>query len=148
MEHFNSQTFKGFIRKSNQTTSGESEMKIKRSFLLKKIHKGEVIPKLYGVYYYDYERMIVVCLPMPFNVVFKFFRNILNRIRQGLKPDLHTRLLRNNFNSGYYQGHKNGYDSGYKAGYAKAWKLKSAEIWQKCIDQLDYSIRQRNKSNG
>ena len=59
----------------------------------KRINEGEVIPKCYGVCWYDVNRYAAICAPIGLNVIIGFARKIYFRIIICIQPDIYQRLL-------------------------------------------------------
>jgi hypothetical protein len=71
---------------------------------LRKIKEGESIPKWYGVTRLDPEKSVVVCYPVPVNVVIRVFAAIKYRMKIGLFKSKREQELIEAYNRGLKEG--------------------------------------------
>ena len=77
----------------------------------REIEEGEIIPKGYGVAYYNFTTHHVVCYPIPFNIFANWLRKLYFRI---LNPSLHE--IEQKCHKAYHEG------------LVKGWKLHQARM--------------------
>ncbi len=84
---------------------------MKKLFTGIEITEGALIPKGYGIAYWETGRDVAVCYPLPFNFVVSTARAIYRRlVVPTLCYDRYTKEI--------LQTRRKGYDKGWKAGYA------------------------------
>ena len=75
-------------------------------------YQGEMIPKYYGVAYYEPDRdMVVLCL-MPINLIVR----LLHEIHWWMKQGFGRGQIERSYSKGYNQGVRHGWDIGFKDG--------------------------------
>ena len=55
--------------------------------------QGEMLPKWYGVAFYDYMQRTAICYPIPLNLIVRFIDNIWWRIKQPHISDREADLM-------------------------------------------------------
>ena len=67
----------------------------------KEIREGEILPKGYGLAWYEMDRLVGIAYPIPLNIIFGFIRKIWFRLKSG---DLYV----TGYDKGYLKGHEEG----------------------------------------
>jgi len=66
----------------------------------------EPVPRCYGVAYRPLDRFVVVCYPIPFNVVYGFLRRVWIWLAIGFYPDLLERAWQKGYTTGREEAKK------------------------------------------
>ena len=81
---------------------------------VKRIREGALIPRGYGVAWWDWLSCEGICLPIPLNVLASTARRGLIWLRRfGVTHQDHDGAIRS---AGYAEGYQEGYNKGYDAG--------------------------------
>lgn len=84
------------------------KMSIPMKLLSKKVKQWEVLPRYYGIAYWDYHSISAVAYPVPLNLIVRFFRWLWHESVK-LRPTELDKLLRD----AYEEGHKDTLDGKY-----------------------------------
>lgn len=98
----------------------------------KRVYRPEIRPHwFFGLAYYDFDTYESVCYPIPFNVIFKCFREIYFKIKKG--------WFVGSYRIEYLRIYDRGYNEGYKSGRElypcpQCGKVRKREHYLICCD--------------
>jgi hypothetical protein len=101
-------------------------------YLHKIVNEAEMIPRGYGLAYWEYDRNVAVVYPIPFNLVVRLIREIYIRLVMGICP-MKTELMFSEIR------HKE-YNIGYKQGLEEGKRI-SKEAAQDLLDRISHITR-------
>lgn len=87
------------------------------------VQEGEIIPKFYGMAYWDYMRRIGICYPLGINWIVWLCREIYFRVMVvplGKQGEM--------YRQGFKDGEQSGYRLGLRAGYKEAFDKLEKQI--------------------
>jgi hypothetical protein len=89
-------------------------------FLMVQVGEAEVIPRGYGLAYWDFARAEGIFYLIPFNLIVRFAHWFYWAIARDFYPNKFERLLRQEWHRGYRAGHQDGFKEGERKGRVNA----------------------------
>lgn len=77
---------------------------MRRLITFKAIHRGEMIPRFYGVAYHDYPRRVAICYPIPLNWLIRWGRDLYFFLSNAARDDQISQAYKAGFNDGVERG--------------------------------------------
>jgi hypothetical protein len=91
-------------------------MKVARFALRQTVEQGELIPRFYGLAYWDFCRDLAYFYPIPLNVIIRLAREFYYILVRGLFPDTWHKAIRRNEEKIHTETWHKAWADGYKAG--------------------------------
>lgn len=79
------------------------------------LEEGGILPRFYGVSYIDVKRQIIVCYPIPFNLLVNVCRKLYWKIKSPSFAEIEKRIAQ-----AYADGRAKGFRAGLKVGWDRA----------------------------
>lgn len=102
-------------------------------FLIRKVGEGTIIPRGYGLAYWDFYRAEGVYYPIPFNLLARLWVRVYYYLMHGLYPNKFEAMLRREYSRGQRQATDSAYQLGRENGYRAGTKL----VTEQAIKALD-----------
>ena len=91
-------------------------MKISAFALSKNVGEGEVIPRFYGLAYWDFCSNLAYFYPIPLNLIIRLAREFYYLLVRGLFPDTWYNAIQKNEDRIYIDTWQKAWDNGYESG--------------------------------
>lgn len=96
-------------------------------FLIRRVGEGTIIPRGYGLAYWDFCRNEGVYYPILFNLLARLWVGVYYSLVRGLCPNKFEAMLRREYNKGRQQATGSAYEFGRENGYRAGMKYVSKQ---------------------